>query len=86
MGITARDHLAWTIGDGDPMHRCRSHTVYLAHRNSKSEARGRCGHKNNRKSSKKSARKERGQEGMSPRQGLTIELPEGCEYPYHRSN
>ena len=34
-----RDHLAWTIGNGDP-------TVYLTHGDGKGEARGRGRHKN----------------------------------------
>ena len=35
------------IGDGDPMHRCVSHTGYLVYEISKAEARGRSRHKNN---------------------------------------
>ena len=42
-----RDYLAWTIGNRDSMHRKVFHTRYLAHGNSKDEARGRRIHKNN---------------------------------------
>ena len=43
-----REHSAWTAGNGDPMHEVRiSHTGYLEHGNSKNEARGRSGYKDN---------------------------------------
>ena len=35
-----RDHLAWTIGNGDPMQLFVSQTVYLANGSSKGEERG----------------------------------------------
>ena len=36
------------MGNGDPMREvCIPHTVYIAHRNSKGEIRGRSRHKNN---------------------------------------
>ena len=55
---------------GIPCTECLSHTVYLAHWNSKGEAKGRSGHK--KESSEKSGRKERGHEGvLSPKQSLT---------------
>ena len=49
---------------------CILYRGYLAHGNSKGEARGRSGHKNN-VSSKKCGRKEREHEGKSPKHDLT---------------
>ena len=43
-----RDHLvSVTLGTGIPCTRCVSHARYLAHKNSKGEARGSSRHKNN---------------------------------------
>ena len=75
-----------------PRTRCVFHTEFLAHGNSKGEARGRRKYKNS--SIKRVVRnvKERnvGTKMKNPRQSLTIahdltiELPEGRESPYHR--
>ena len=69
-----RDHLAFTIGDGYPMHEAciPLYTGYLAHENSKEEARGRSRHQGN---SKRVVRnmddRNVGTKGESPKQGLT---------------
>ena len=78
------ERLVWTVGNGDPIHGCVSHRVYLAHGNSKGEGRGKSGHKN----SKRAVRNMEGRivdtiGGESRKQGLIsakdlpIELPEG---------
>ena len=61
---------------------CVSHTVYLAHGNSKGEARGRNRHKNNARVVRNLEERNVGTKGKSPKQGLIsamdlpIELPE----------
>ena len=66
-------------------------TGYLTHGNIKREARGKSIHKNNSKRKVRNMEERNvGRKGKSPEQGitsakaLTVELPEGCEYPYHR--
>ena len=56
-----RDHLACSIGNGDPMYGVCTHTGYLAHRNGTGEARGRNKPKGNSRS-KKYETKDYGQE------------------------
>ena len=86
------DHIAWTIGNGDPVHEvCIPYMRYSAHGNSKGEARARNRH--NLEKCKRVVRnlEERnvGTKGKSFKQGLisakdlTMELPEGSELPYH---
>ena len=55
-----RNHSAWTIENGDPMH--EGHTVYLVHGDIKCEARRRNRYKNNARVVR-NLRKERGHEG-----------------------
>ena len=69
-----KDHLAQTIGNGDPKHGV---CIYLAHGNSKGEARGRNMHKSNNKRVVKNL--EERNEGKNPKEDLedkTIELSE----------
>ena len=77
-----RNHLARTIGAGDPMHGCVPHTVYLAHGNSNGEGRGRSRHKSNRTQVRRNMKERNlGTKGNNPKhdliEDLTIELPEG---------
>ena len=67
-----------------------SHTGYLAHGNSKGEARRRSRHENNSKGGVTDIEERNvGTKGKSPKQGptsakdLTIELPKVRESPYH---
>ena len=66
-----------------PCTRCVSHTVYLAHGDSKDEARGSSRHKNNVRVVRNMETRNLGTKGKSPKQDLTsakdltIELPEG---------
>ena len=55
----------------------RSHTGYFAH--GKSEARGRSRHENNNNNNME--KRNVGTKGKSPKQDLTIELPERHESP-----
>ena len=85
--LNTRDHLAWTAGNGDPMHEvCIPHTIPRAW-----EQQGRSRHKNNSKRGVTNMEKRNvDTKAESPKQGLTsakditIELPEGRESPYHR--
>ena len=69
---------------------CVSHTGYLAHGNSKSEARRRNRHMNNARVVRNLEEMNVGTKGKSPKQGLIsskdlpIDLSEGWESPYHR--
>ena len=70
---------------------CVSHTVYLAHGNSKDEARGRSKHKRDRNivvrnlEERNVGTKEKSfKRGLISVKDLTIQLPEGCESHYHR--
>ena len=70
---------------------CVSHTVYLAHGDSKGEARGRSRHKRNSNGVVRNLEERNvGTKGKNPKQGLIsakdlpIELTEGYESPYHR--
>ena len=70
---------------------CVFHTGFLAHGNSKGEARGRSRHQNNSRRVVRNLEKMNvGTKEKSPKQGLTsakdltIELPERRESPYHR--
>ena len=66
------------------------HTVYLAHENSKGEGTGRSRHKNIARGVRNLEERNTGTKGKSLKQGLTsakdltIELPEGREFSYHR--
>ena len=86
-----RDHSAWTIGNGDPMHGMCIPTRYIsrmgAARVKKEEE---TDTRILREYSMKSGRKERGNEEECPKQDLTnakdliVEPPEGRKSPYHR--
>ena len=78
-GQNTRDHLAWTIWNGDTQY-----TSLMG------EARGRNRQKNNARVVGNLEERNVGMKGKSPKQDitsakdLTIELPEGSESPYHR--
>ena len=81
-----RDHLAQTIGTCISCTRCASHTGFLAHGNSKGEAKI-SGHQNNSKSSEKYERKERRyNNGKIPKQCLTSAKDKTIEFPKGRGS
>ena len=57
------------IGNGDLMYGCVSHTVYIAHGNSKGEARGRNRYKNNARVVRNLKERNVGTKVKSPKQG-----------------
>ena len=74
--------------------RCVFHSGYLAHGNSKGEARGRIRQKNNSKRVGRNlkertvgtTREKSPEQGQTSAKYLNIKLPEGRESPYHRND
>ena len=77
------NHLVWTIGNGDPMHGvCIPYRILRA-----------CTEQGRKQEEETTAKVVKNMEGSNlgtrgeiPKQALTIELPEGREFPYYRSD